>query len=113
MPTVVDNSPEAGTTNNTENIDSPTEASNTGVCNNVHDNDAIKEELYEYEAKLDKQVKKVIIYAVIKSSEELDNLEVEITKKFANLDVAVKSLKRRIWGRRMCLDNCSMMEATF
>ena len=72
---------------------------------------------------------------MIKSTEECSKVEVKITKKLTNLDVAVKSLKskvdslvkydkslvefsppinlRRIWGWRMGLDNCNVIEANF
>ena len=88
------------------------------------------EEVDEYELARNKNVKKVIVYAVTKPIEKKIEVEQEIREKFAAIGVKVKAMQtktdgrglydkslleisevnlNRIWGRRLGLNNCSVI----
>eukprot|EP00092_Neocalanus_flemingeri_P032320 GFUD01035138.1.p1 GENE.GFUD01035138.1~~GFUD01035138.1.p1 ORF type:complete len:247 (+),score=65.91 GFUD01035138.1:62-802(+) len=111
-------------TNNTEKVfEEPTDE----LCSdNVYD----EEPLDDAEAARDKLVEKVLIYPVKKPDEKKSKVETEIREKFGVIGVTVKMMKttstrlgefngsmveispvnlNRIWGRRLGLENCSII----
>ena len=84
-----------------------------------------------HELARDKNVEKVIVYAVTRPIEKKIDVEEEIREKFAAIGVKVKTIKTKsdykglfdkslveisqvnlnlIWGRRLGLNNCSVIE---
>ena len=102
------------------------------ICsdNTYHEPKAETEEVDKDELARDKNVEKVIVYAVTKPIEKKTDVEQEIHEKFASIDVKVKGIKTKtdyrglyekslveiskvnlnlIWGRRLGLNNCSVI----
>ena len=102
------------------------------ICSNdVYDKDNHEtEEVDTDELARDKNVEKVIVYAVTEPIEKKSDVEAEIREKFANIGVEVREMKTKstyrgefdkslvdisqvnlklIWGRRLGLKNCSVI----
>ena len=105
---------------------------NDEICsdNAYHEPVVETEEVDEDELARDKNVEKVIVYAVTEPIEKKVDVEQEIREKFAAIGVKVKAIKTKtdynglyekslvdisgvnlnlIWGRRLGLNNCSVI----
>ena len=105
---------------------------NDEICsdNAYHEPVVETEEVDEHELARDKNVEKVIVYAVTEPIEKKMDVEQEIREKFAAIGVKVKAIKTKtdykglydkslvdisgvnlnlIWGRRLGLNNCSVI----
>ena len=106
---------------------------NDEICsdNAYHEPLVETEEVDEDELARDKNVEKVIVYAVTEPIEKKVDVEQEIREKFAAIGVKVKTIKIKtdykrlfekslveinqvnlnlIWGQRLGLNNCSVIE---
>ena len=106
---------------------------NDEICsdNAYHEPVVETEQVDEHEPDRDKNVEKVIVYAVTEPIEKKMDVEQEIREKFAAIGVKVKTIKTKsdykglfdkslveisqvnlnlIWGRRLGLNNCSVIE---